>query len=256
MFRNQRSAANCATSRTSWESPFSITGRGRFASPASGRVFLEEARAALQRAELAVDTVRAVAGGKRGKINVGYASSPSLHLLPPTLRYFHETDPEVTVQLHDFSGSKMVRCLLSGELDLALAVWGSSFARAGLAFEELLRIPLAVALPAQHRLVKVSKLNSKQLLAEPLITYTRADYPDYHERIAQWFAPLTRQPNIVEEHDSIGALLAAVAAGRGVALVAQTLNESSTRTLHFVRCFRRRRRSGLASSTSKRRRRR
>ena len=190
----------------------------------AGRVFLEEARAALQRAELAVETVKAVAGGRRGKINVGYAPSPSVDLLPPTLRYFHETNPAVTVQLHDFSGSKMVRCLLSGELDPALAVWGPSFARAGLALEELRRIPLVVALPSQHRLVKASKLKTKQLLTEPLITYTRADYPDYHERLTQWFAPFKRQPKSVEEHDSIGALLAAVAANRGVALVAQTLD--------------------------------
>ncbi len=189
-----------------------------------GRVFLDEARAALQRVDLAIQTVRAVAGGRRGKINVGYAPSPSLDLLPPTLRYFHETNPKITVQLHDFSGSKMVRCLLSGELDLALAVWGSSFAKAGLAFEELRRISLVVALPAPHPLVKASKLNPRQLLTEPLITYTLADYPDYHERITRWFAPFKRQPNIVEEHDSIGALLAAVGAGRGVALVAQTLN--------------------------------
>ena len=202
-----------------------------------GRVFLEEARASLKRAELAVETVRAVAGGGRRRINVGYSPSPSFDLLPSTLRYFHKTNPEVTVQLHDFSGSKIVRCLLSGELDLALTVWGSSCVRAGLALEELRRIPLVVALPAQHRLVKASKLNAKRLLTEPLITYTRADYPDYHERIARWFAPFKRQPDIVEEHDSIGALLASVAAGRGVALVAQTLDGSLNPDVAFRPVF-------------------
>lgn len=38
---------------------------------AAGRVFLTEARAVLQRAEEAVQTAKAVAGGQRGEIHVG-----------------------------------------------------------------------------------------------------------------------------------------------------------------------------------------
>src|ERR1700722_18678390 len=40
-----------------------------------GRVFLIEARAVLQRADEAVQTVKAVASGKLGEIHVGYAPS-------------------------------------------------------------------------------------------------------------------------------------------------------------------------------------
>ena len=122
----------------------------------AGRVFLEEARAALQRAELAVETVKAVAGGRRGKINVGYASSPSVDLLPPTLRYFHETNPEVTVQLHDFPEAKScVACSAASSI---------SRSRSGALFCERRTHPrrastysLVVALPARHPLVKATK---------------------------------------------------------------------------------------------------
>jgi len=38
------------------------------------------------------------------------------------------------------------------------------------------------------------------------------------------FAPLNRSPQIVEEHDSITSLIAAVESGRGVAVIAQPLN--------------------------------
>src|SRR4051794_15522694 len=41
----------------------------------AGRVFLEEARAVLQRAGEAVQTVKAVSSGQRGEIHVGYAPS-------------------------------------------------------------------------------------------------------------------------------------------------------------------------------------
>jgi len=38
------------------------------------------------------------------------------------------------------------------------------------------------------------------------------------------FAPLNRSPQIVERHDSITSLIAAVESGRGVAVIAQPLN--------------------------------
>jgi len=37
-------------------------------------------------------------------------------------------------------------------------------------------------------------------------------------------APLNRSPQIVEEHDSITSLIAAVESGRGVAVIAQPIN--------------------------------
>src|SRR5271167_2639368 len=52
----------------------------------AGRLFLNEARAVIERAELAVKNARAVAGGIRGEIHVGYAPSLTVQILPLTLR--------------------------------------------------------------------------------------------------------------------------------------------------------------------------
>jgi DNA-binding transcriptional LysR family regulator len=49
-------------------------------------------------------------------------------------------------------------------------------------------------------------------------------YPEHQAWIADLFAPLTRSPQIVEEHDSITSLIAAVESGRGVAVIAQLPN--------------------------------
>lgn len=50
----------------------------------------------------------------------------------------------------------------------------------------------------------------------------RAGYPEYHEWLASLFVPLA-SPAIAEEHESSLSLIAAVEAGRGVALIAQGL---------------------------------
>src|SRR5580765_6164099 len=80
----------------------------------AGRVFLTEARAVVQRAEEAVQTVKAVASGKRGEIHVGYAPSLTVELLPRALRFFQEANPGVRVRLHDLSTQEILRGLRNG----------------------------------------------------------------------------------------------------------------------------------------------
>jgi DNA-binding transcriptional LysR family regulator len=58
---------------------------------------------------------------------------------------------------------------------------------------------------------------------EPLISYTRKDYPDAHENLTAMFAAIKAKPRIVEEHDSVSSLIAAVEAGNGVAIAAKSL---------------------------------
>jgi DNA-binding transcriptional LysR family regulator len=62
----------------------------------------------------------------------------------------------------------------------------------------------------------------KQVAKERFVAYTIADYPEYHAWIEDLFEPLNRKPQIVEEHDSSAGLLAAVEAGRGIALVLES----------------------------------
>ena len=66
----------------------------------AGKVFLGEARAVLQHAEEAVKKARAVSSGTNGEINVGYAPSLTVQILPAALRKFQEQFPNVRVALH------------------------------------------------------------------------------------------------------------------------------------------------------------
>src|SRR5580692_10415461 len=54
----------------------------------AGRVFLVEARLVLQHAEEAVKKARAVAVSVTGELNIGYAPSLTVQILPPALRKF------------------------------------------------------------------------------------------------------------------------------------------------------------------------
>lgn len=187
----------------------------------AGRVFLVEARAVLDRAEEATLTVKAIAGGRQGEIRVGYAPSLTVELLPGALRAFQEKFPGVRVTLHDLSSEEMLGGLREGRLHVALMIRPHIRALAGLTFHELRRYAVCVALPTGHPLARGTRPGLARVTSERFIAYTRRDYPEYHE----WLEALAGgKPRIAEEHDSSSSLIAAIEAGRGIALVPETFS--------------------------------
>jgi DNA-binding transcriptional LysR family regulator len=185
----------------------------------AGRVFLIEARAVLQRAEEAVKTAQAKAGGLQGELAVGYAPSLTVQILPKALRIFQAEFPGVRVRLHDLSTEEMIAGLNEGKLQVTLQVMPSPKMLRGLRFQELARYPLRVAVPPGHALARMRSLTLAQIVREPLVGYSRKDYPEYCDRLEELFPKKSGIPRIVEEHDGVTSLIAAVESGRGIALV-------------------------------------
>jgi DNA-binding transcriptional LysR family regulator len=183
----------------------------------AGKVFLVEARAVLARAEEAVKKARLVAGSVSGELHVGYAPSLTVEILPRALRKFQETFPKVRVLLHDLSTEEMLSQLGSGALQVALMPRACKIP-AGMGFEELARYPMCVMVSPKHPFAKKKKITLQEIVEEPLIGYTRKDYPDYHEAMEKIFAPTGKAARIVEEHDGVNSIIAAVESGRGFAL--------------------------------------
>lgn len=192
--------------------------RGARLTPA-GAAFAAEAGAVLARAEEASRVARAFASGERGELHVGYAPSPTVELLPRTLHAFQSEAPGVQVKLHDLSTEEMLRGLRSEKLHVALLVRPSERDLRGLSFEALTSYPVCVALHPRHALARARRVGLAEVAREPLLAFSRADYPEYHEWLEELFRPSGAAPRIAEEHDSGNSLVAAAEAGRGVALV-------------------------------------
>ncbi len=185
----------------------------------AGRVFLVEARAVLQRSHEAVQTVKAVASGERGEVHVAYAPSLTVELLPRVLRDFQEASPGVRVVLHDLSTQEMLRRLREGKIHVALLVQPGPRALAGLVFEALCRYAVCLAAHPSHPLARARTVTLEQVAPERLVTYSLADYPEYHAWLKDLFGSGKLPVQIAEEHEGSTSLIAAVEAGRGVALV-------------------------------------
>ena len=188
----------------------------------AGRSFLGESRAVLQRVDEAVKTARAVACGG-DDLHVGYAMSPTVRLLPQTLRAFQAEMPKIRVKLHDLSTEEMLSSLRAGKLQIALMVQSNPAMMRGMHSEKLASVEMRLAVAPNHPFARHRSVKLADLAQCPLIGFNHTEYPDYEEILAAVFAPGKSKPRVAEEHDSVSSLIAAVESGSGAAVVTESI---------------------------------
>jgi len=127
------------------------------------------------------------------------------------------------VTLQDLSSEEMLALLASKKIQVALTVRPPAKLLRGLAFLQLARYAMVVAVAPGHPLAKLKAIALLQAASEPLIGLNRRDYPEYHSEMKKIFAAVGRKPNVAEEHEGGTGIIAAVEAGRGIALVPSSL---------------------------------
>lgn len=190
---------------------------------AEGKLFLEEARDVLRRADESVKKVQALARGEYGELNIGYSPTPTVEILPPALAGFQKANPDVRVLLHDMSSDEIVDGLRNGGLQLALTAWPSAEYHPDVEFESLRTYPICAVLPASHPLARLKTIPLEKFATEPLVTLNRKNYPDAHAMLDQLFRSLGIKPRIALECDSGSSVITAIESGRGIALFSPVL---------------------------------
>ena len=197
----------------------------------TGKLFLPEARAVLQRAE---EAMRAVKNVRARELNVGYAPSPTLEVLPAALRLFRKIEPEVQVLLHDLSTGEMLLGLRDESLDLALLVIENTRTSPEIRVEKLTEFPMGVLLALDHPLSRAKAVKVSEIANEDFVAYSEREYPDYHKFLNKLFRSTKRKPRIAVEVDGAASLTTAVSSGRGIAIVADTFGTLAAGCAAFV----------------------
>ena len=190
----------------------------------AGRLFQVEALRMLQDMEAMKQRMARVANGEVGTLAVGFTSSAAAHrFVPEALRAFRREHPGVALQLRENNAAELTEALAAGRLHCGLL--RVPVARPeGLLFETLLREPVLVAMPSDHRFAlartKASRpLTLARLCEEGIILVRRPGAPGlYAELLALCHAKGLR-PRVVAEVDRMMTNLNLVAAGVGLSVV-------------------------------------
>jgi DNA-binding transcriptional LysR family regulator len=201
----------------------------------AGRVFLDEARAVLERADQAMKKARAAASADI-ELHVGHSPTPIAPLLPAILRAYQRAMPQVRLRLYDWTNAENLRGLREGRLNLAF-VWlpPRKSALRNLRFEALRQEHSRLAVSPKHPFARRDSVSLAEAAREPFVGYNREEYRDYYRRMNAVFANVKAKPRIVEEHDGFSTLIPAIESGRGIALVSESFVHSAGKRVKLLR---------------------
>lgn len=188
----------------------------------AGRVLLKEAREILGRMDTAITRTREASTGLEGELRLGYTKGYEHSDLPKYLRRFHRQYPNVLISCYRCDTDALAAGLIGGDYDV-IFTWDST----NLLQEETLqlrvmeRVPLRVALYANHPLARRSELTRKDLKQENILFMSPSGTGDsfgdaFYIRLYQQAG---YQPNILLRSNDMESILMMVAAEEGISIV-------------------------------------
>ena len=141
--------------------------RGIELTPA-GRAFLDHARLVLSQVEAAGEAVRRVAHPSRPRFTMGFLTGHELKWMPEALRILHDELPNVDVMISSQYSPLLADGLSKGKIDAAFLRRERGVP--DLAFRLLVKEPLMVVLPRDHRLAALKSIGPRDLVSETFVT--------------------------------------------------------------------------------------
>jgi DNA-binding transcriptional LysR family regulator len=189
----------------------------------AGQRFLAGARETLRHAEQAAVQARQAGRGELGRLELGFLSVMSgAGLLRRWVRPFEQAHPAIEIEIHKLVSMTQIARIERRKLD-------AGFTRAlhqypsGVRGFEIYRQPLVLALPSDHPLARHKDIRPAMLAREafvnirPEVDVGFSGHTKTVARIGKFV------PRVVKRHDDLGAVLAYVALGHGIAVVPELM---------------------------------
>ena len=140
--------------------------RGIELTPA-GRAFLDHARSVLSQVEAASEAARRVARPARPCFTMGFLTGYEMTWMPEALRILRDELPNIDVMISSQYSPLLADGLSKGKIDAAFLRRERGVP--GLAFRLLVKEPLVVILPADHRLAALKSISPRDLVDETFV---------------------------------------------------------------------------------------
>lgn len=187
----------------------------------AGKCFLEEARKTLAQADHAARVARQTAKGEGGQVQIGFIDSALYGFLPRLLRAFRARNPQIEVVLRELTSGQQVEALKSSEIQLG--VLRPTPGGPQVAFHEIGRERLLVAMPLGHRLMAFDVVPVRELEHEGWVHFSRLLAPGLHDLMIGMCRKAGFTPRVVQEGHEGHTIVGLVGAGLGIAVVAESL---------------------------------
>lgn len=189
----------------------------------AGTTFLRRARETLSQVDRTIREVQGVGRGDLGSIEIGFMSSAGARLVPRTVRAFRRRHPRVEVRLRLIVPPLALDLVRGSQIDFAFVP--APVDAEDLAVEEICRESFVLACPSDHPLARRASVPPSALHRVPLVYYPRHLNTEIFDQTMAVLREAGATANIVLEAFPAQAMLSAVAAGIGVTLLPEGMQD-------------------------------
>ena len=182
----------------------------------AGRAFLDHARRVLSHAEAAAGAAHRIANPAKPSFAIGFLTGHELTWMPEALQILRDELPNIDVMISSQYSPRLADALSKGKVDAAFLRREQGMAE--LAYRFLVKEPLLVILPNDHRLAALKAIGPRDLVGETFVAVSdtapvlRAVVDDYLKRSGIDITP-------AHEADHLSMGMSLIASTRGVGLL-------------------------------------
>lgn len=201
----------------------------------TGMVLLDDARRLLDQVERTRTSVQGHARGEAGRIHLGFAGATYIHrLVIGIIRAYCERYPGVVLAPEQSNTARLVAGLRNCEIDVAF-VRPPIIDAEGLSIEPLVDESMMIVLPESHRHASDRSLPLAALASDTMILFPRAIAPGLHDAIIASCHRAGLSPKLDQEASQTVSIVYMVAAGFGVSIVPQSLEQLRVEGVAYLR---------------------
>jgi DNA-binding transcriptional LysR family regulator len=202
----------------------------------AGASFLESARSILESVDRAADTARRIAGGKLGRLSIGFVGSAMFSpALPAILSDFRARYPDVDLRLRELPTAEQIDALIHRRIDVGVirGPLASAAIEGVLELATIQREQLIVALPENHPFATKPRLRAVDLRGETFVILRRREAPGLFASLAKVMSGAGGVPADVLEVAEMQTIIGLVASGFGVSLVPESVGATERSGVTF-----------------------
>ncbi len=190
----------------------------------AGQAFLAEVNQIFQQLDRSIDIGRKTSRGELGQISIGFVGSATYNILPVMLQQFRDRYPDVQIELHELTTDRQLIWLREGRIDIGLI--RPPIIDKDLNSQVIFQEPLVVALPTNHHLAELTKIDLSSLKSEPFILFPRQLAPGLYDPIIAMCLTAGFSPQVVQECIQMQTIVSLVSANMGVSILPASIQEA------------------------------
>ena len=202
--------------------------RGIELTPA-GRAFLDHARLVLSHVEAGAGAARRVAHPAKPCFVMGFLTNHELTWMPETFRILRDELPNIDVMISSQYSPPLANALVKGTIDAAFLRREKGFPE--LAFRHLVKEPLVVVLPSDHRLAALKAIRPADLVGETFVTVSNRATPVLRAVIDNYLKRSGIRITPAHEIDHVVMGMTLIASTGGVGLLPAYVQNFLTRSV-------------------------